>query len=219
MLNEIMLILSLLSPIILLFGIIGAIYRWNKLDSLHKFIFIFFLISLAIDLLSRIMIRWLNLNSNLSLFSFYILIEYIFLAILYNYYLLTRKYKLLIYLTLIGGVIIILLSLSKLAPIIPTQYQLYEGLVANFFTILFGLFLIYHILVDDLQTSSQLRTLNNIIILYAGIQFFMSLTVNFMVNMEVELVTTFWLIRLFAIIIFYSKLAHILWQPGRTVIQ
>jgi hypothetical protein len=219
MYNDVMMSLSWLSPIALLLGILGAIVHRQKLKRIHWFIFTFLFISLLFDISSRIIMSWFKLDSNLSVFSLYVFVEYLFLGILYNQFFPTKSSKLLLYSTFIGGGIILLIMLSNLTPIIPTHYQLYEGLVANFFCLFFGLFFIYKLLVEDLKTSSQLKTLNNIVIMYAGIQFFMALTINFMVNMAVELVTTFWIIRLFATILFYTKLSHILWQPGKMVTQ
>lgn len=219
MYNEIMIALSLLSPIALVIGILGAILHRQKLKRVHWFIFTFLVTSLLFDIASRTLMSWFELESNLSVFSLYVFVEYLFLGILYNRFFPTKNSKFLFYSTCVGGGFIVLIILSNLTPIIPTHYQLYEGLIANLFSLFFGLFFIYKLLVEDLKTSSQLKTLNNIVIMYAGIQFFMALTINFMVNMEVELVTTFWLIRLFAIILFYSKLSHILWQPGKMVTQ
>jgi hypothetical protein len=219
MYNEIMMALSFLSPIALLMGILGAILQRKKLKRVHWFIFTFLFVSLLFDIASRFIMSWFELESNLSVFSLYVFVEYLFLGILYNRFFPTKNSKLLLYSTFVGGGFIVLIILSNLAPIIPTHYQLYEGLVANLFSLFFGLFFIYKLLVNDLQISYQIKTLNNIVIMYSGIQFFMALTINFMVNMEVELVTTFWLIRLSVIILFYTKLSHILWQPGKTVTQ
>lgn len=219
MLNDFMYSITLLSPITIIIGIVGAIIRRQKLNRIHWFIFTFLIISLLFDISTRIAIKWLHLESNLSIFSLYVFVEFLFLGILYNHFFPTKKSKLLRYATFVGGGIIFLLMLSNLAPIVPSQYQLYEGLVANFFCLFFGLFFIYKLLVDDLQSSSQIKGLNSIVIMYAGIQFFMALTINFMVNMEVELVTAFWGIRLLAILLFYSKLSSILWQPGKTATQ
>lgn len=214
-----MMLFSWISPIALTAGVIGAVLHWSKLSTIHKFIFIFICTSLVIDIISRYAMKWFNLDSNLSIFSIYVFVEYFFLGVLYNHFFPTKKSKLLLYTTLFGGGIIVLLLFSKLAPVVLSKFQFYEGLVANFFGLFFGLFFIYKLLVDDLNATSQIKSLNSMIIMYAGIQFFMALTINFMVNMKVELVTTFWLIRLLAITIFYSKLSYTLWKPGKMVIQ
>jgi hypothetical protein len=96
---------------------------------------------------------------------------------------------------------------------------MYEGIIANVFCLFFGLFFIYQMLKGEIETTKQQRALNSIIIMYAGIQFFMALTINFMVNMEFEMVFFFWLIRLIALSIFYLKLSQIIWQTGKRAIQ
>jgi len=212
-------LLSWVSPLTLLAGILGIFIYSRKFSLVEWTIALFLIISLGIDLFSRYAIDLFGFESNLFLISIYVLTEYIFLAILYNRFLPTKKSKPLLVATIFGGAVISFFLVSKLAPIIPVKFQMYEGLFANLFSLLFGLFFIYKILVDDLQASSQHRTLNSIVIMYAGIQFFMALTINFMVNMQVELVFAFWLIRLIALTIFYSKLSHILWLPGKRVIQ
>lgn len=219
MLRELMVLISWVSPLVLLFGIIGALKEKQSLTAIKLVVTIFLGLFLLVDLSSRLLVEWFGFESNLFLISIYVLIEYVFLSILYNRFLPTKKSKPLLYATILGGAVISMFLISKLAPIIPLQFQMYEGLFANLFSLLFGLFFIYKILVDDLQASSQHKTLNSIVIMYAGIQFFMALTINFMVNMQVELVFAFWLIRLIALTIFYSKLSHILWLPGKRVIQ
>jgi hypothetical protein len=219
MLRELMVVLSWVSPLTLLAGVLGIFIYSRKFSIVEWTIALFLIISFGIDLFSRYAIDLFGFESNLFLISIYVLIEYIFLSIMYNRFLPTKKSKPLLYITLFGGTIISMFLISKLAPIIPKEFQMYEGLFANLFSLLFGLFFIYKILVDDLQASSQQKMLNNIVIMYAGIQFFMALTINFMVNVQVELVFAFWLIRLIALTIFYSKLSHILWLPGKRAIQ
>ena len=172
-----------------------------------------------IDFCSRYIVEWFNLESNLLLLSIYTVIEYLFLSILYTQYMPTKGEKPLQLIAISGGGLILITLFSKLAPINVLMFQMYDGLIANFFSLLFGLFFIYKVLSDGMESTKQQRSLNSIIIMYSGIQLFMALTINFMVNMEVELVFFFWLIRLIALSIFYLKLAHILWQTGKKVVQ
>jgi len=210
-------LLAWISPLSLSIGLLGAVKNRQFLTSLEKTIAFFLLIFVLIDFCSRYIVEWFGLTSNLTILSIYVLIEYLFISILYTRFFPTRKSKFLLYSAILGGLVILIFSLSKVAPIITLQFQMYEGLFANLFSLLFGLFFIYKIMIDEVESTKQQRSLNNIIIMYAGIQFFMALTINFMVNMEVELVFFFWLIRLIALTIFYLKLSQIIWQTGKKV--
>lgn len=219
MLRELMIKLSWISPIILFIGILGIFFRWKTFGLFEWTISFFLLIFCIIDFCSRYILEWFNLESNLLLLSIYTVIEYLFLSILYTQFFPTKGERKLQLIAISGGILILITFFSKLAPLNVLMFQLYDGLIANLFSLLFGLFFIYKILAEGMKSTKQQRLLNSIIIMYSGIQLFMALTINFMVNMDVELVFFFWLIRLIALSIFYLKLAQIIWQTGKKVVQ
>jgi hypothetical protein len=219
MYSDLMNVLSWISPLILVSGIVGAIVHWSNLSPIKSIITIFLVIFLGFDICSRYAQELFGLGNNLPFLSVYALVEFIFLSILYTRHLPTKKSKVLPFIAILGLVSILILSISILSPIIPLRFQMYEGIIANVFSLFFGLFFIYQMLNGGIETTKQQRALNNIIIMYSGIQFFMALTINFMVNIEFELVFFFWLVRLIALTIFYLILSQIIWQTGKMVTQ
>lgn len=219
MLDELMFILSWISPLALLSGIVGGLVYWRKLIRLEWMIVIFFSIFLVIDLYSRWIIRWLDEGSNLWVLSFYVFFEYVFISLTYVLFLPTSQSKQLKVFSTIGVLLIIIVSLASQYSISPALFQMYEGLLGHFFILLMGLFFMYQMLTDKIEPSQQQRNLNAVIVMFSSIHFFMALTINFMVNMDVEVVFFFWLVRLIVLTVFYLKFSQIIWKAGKRVIR
>lgn len=217
MLSHIMLALSWLSPLSLLFGIVGAVKNRSSLKVLEQVITLFLLLFLAIDLYSRPIFDRFAGISNLSILAFYSLIEYVFLAMLYTRFFPTRTTRILKFISIVIFIIMLGPIIFKLLEVDFLEFQMYESVWAYFSILCFGLFFIYKVLTEQVQTSAQYRSLNGVIILYTSVQIFMTLTINFMVNTSVETAFFFWLIRLVVLVVFYLKLSQIIWQAGKKI--
>ena len=136
---EIMEHLTLLSPLLQIFGLAIAIYYFQKLSSPYKLLSYYLLMALLFDVMGR----YLDVvyHKNLILIPIFAFCELIILSVLYLKFLLKGQNRILIPIVL--AEIYIGYEINYLWSVAPEQFQSYAKVPANFIIILMSILLFF----------------------------------------------------------------------------
>jgi hypothetical protein len=72
------------------------------------------------------------------------------------------------------------------------------------------------ILKEEVSVNKELLVLNSVFIGYFSINSILFLSINFLVNESLDLVTPFWVLNALSALFLYLFLTYMIWQHGRT---
>lgn len=202
--------LSWLIPLELSIGLILGTFLLLCLNSQHKSLFLYLVVCLFTDILSRILGE-IN-GSNLILFIVFSLIELLF----FMYYIQRFHYKKINYIWIMAtgiAAIFIIYEMITLSNVNDHDLQIYSKTVYYFVAL--------GITMDYLFTSlkSQLlpfKTIQNILffLMYLSINIILFLPFNFLINVPSPIKFYFWLFYLVLTFAFYGYLILEIWKNG-----
>ena len=214
MLNDFIINYSWLTPILALIGVLLGWILYARSGEKEKLITWFLTGALVLELLSRYNMYDPGAN-NLRYLSISALFEYAFFSVFYYRYLLFPKRKWLLWGLAIFAVYLTL-HLTLLPGVLETEkFQLYDRLLVDGVVLILSLIYFLDALKQEQATESGNTATNSFILVYVLLDLFMSLTVNFMVNVYTDLVLLLWLVRLLAIQGLYLNLSYKIWQSGK----
>lgn len=201
--------LNLLSPGILILGIILGILTYRNLDIIHRGITIYLIIMLTVDMTGRIF-EYLYGN-NLFILLIYSLIEVIVFTYFYFKFIFKRKHYLALIFSIIG-IVYICSEIVKFENNI-IDFQPYSKVVDNAVIIYLSLTFLYEKVIEFKQFKFQELYLQLAILIFFTINSIIFLPLNFILNQTVG--KYFWQIILFITVIFYSYLTYSISQNAR----
>ncbi len=207
-------LLSWLSPILLAIGIVFGCIFYNKLDNVHKLLFIYFIGCIAFDIAGRMMGHLFKQN-NLILIPLFTLFELPVFALIYAR-VLSPAFKWLIYSCAITGVLYTVYECFKLDVYDLMMFQTYARTLGAFFIVAFSItFFFGNFFELDADTRNKMRV-NTIILGFFSLNLIFLLPVNFLINAESPL--RFYLLfgNMVLTIVFYSILTVSIWKNGKT---
>ena len=213
--KEFIITLSWLSPILLVLGLTLGLAKLTKLKRENRFILLFFLAELVIDLLSRYYRELSVAGNNLMFLQMNSLLELVFFSLFLHQFLNLKK-KIL---TRILFVIIALIQIYQILFVDTSTFYSFE-LYGKFLT---GLYIIvlcimYFINLIKKDEISEINPKLNLIIvisIWALIDLFISLIVNYLINGQLKYIMYFWVLRMFAYLMLYSHFILKIWKTGR----
>lgn len=209
---EIVKISTLLSPSILLLGVVIGAYFYKSLDVVHKNITLFLFIMLCIDFTGRIIEGYGN---NLIVLLIYSLIEMSLFIYFYYKYLFKAKHRLIMGLCLVSFFYIIW-EITVLNKIEAKQFQSYAKVADNFVIITLALTYFHEKINIFKESKWDNFQLNAVVLIFFFINMIFFLPINFLINESSGLKFYFWLGNLIITVLFYSYLTHSIWKNGRT---
>lgn len=202
--------LTYISPIILCLGIIiGALY-FNRLDRIHRVLWVYLIGSLIIDISSRILSQ-LD-NNNLILFFVVGLLD--LLTFTYIYYKVTTR-KFVVLLIGIIGIIFIGAELIQTNVDDVQAFQEYSNVVVSFSIISMSLLFLTESLTLAKHTPQYFSFLNMACLVFFAFQLIFLLPLNFLINEDLNAVYFIWVLRIIFLFTFYSILTSLIWKNGR----
>lgn len=210
--NEIMELLTILSPLIAIVGFGIGLYYYNCIDNINKSIMFYLLLMLAVDLASRIIGIYGN---NLLILLVYSFLELILFTFFYYKFLFKLKHRIIITLSVIALLYIVweILILKQIAAM---KFQSYAKVVDDFMIIIMALAFFHEKINIFRETKWDYFPLNAVIIVFFSVNLIFFLPINFLINETSGLKHYFWLGNLIITLLFYSYLTHSIWKNGRT---
>jgi len=207
---EIYELLNLLSPLILIIGLICGFYFYKSLDIIHKSITIYFLVMLLVDITGRIFEY--RYGNNLIILLVYSLIELIMFIYFYYQFMFKAKHRLIIISSLlaIGYIVWEIFKFKSDAK----EFQTYSKIADNFIIVLLTLTFFFEKINIFKESKWSNFKLNAVILAFFSINMLFFLPYNFIINATIGF--WFWLGILVSTTLFYSYLTHCIWKNGRT---
>lgn len=212
--HELMNIASWCSPLILIIGVALGSYYYTSLDKKELLVFWFLISSLIIDLFSRFQ-GWFMSHNNLTFFSLSAIVELVFFSTFYLKHLLHKEIKYLNFILLGCGIIILLNFGVYYFDFKIKEFQSFDRFFVNLVILCFSILFLKQQLTSQRDVLTSNSVINTFVLLYITVDIFIALTMNFMVNADINIVTFFWLLRLTFLILLYANLSYTIWQNGK----
>jgi len=214
--NDFFNLIGLTSPIVLLIGIIIGIFYFRNLTKGFRMIFLYLVMALIIDLLSRYFGYYSHLKFNLFLLPIFGFLELVIFSTLYYKYILhSKSIPLLLFIIFMLLLIVVeFVFFNKLFD--RKSFQSFGRVIAD--SAIISLCMIYYwkLVQGKVVMRSDINILNATVIIYYSINLILFLFINFLVNASIHIVTVFWTVNLVALIAFYLILIYLIWQDGKT---
>lgn len=209
-------IIPLLSPFILLVGVIMGITLFKRLNRLHKFLFTYIILMLFVDVFSKIL--WVIQHNNQVILLIYSLIELCFFIYFYKKHLLKKKSLALTILGVFGiayiiGEIVYYFILNNVSA---TNFQPYSKVVDNTVIILLALTFLQEKMSDFTVSKWENFRLNLVILVFFTLNTLIFLPFNFLVNESSGVKFYFWTGNVIMLLAFYSFLISEIWRNAKT---
>ncbi|MDV6166878.1 hypothetical protein R1T16_00470 [Flavobacterium sp. DG1-102-2] len=204
-------ILSYLTPVLLLGGILIAFYFRKTLDSIHKSIAYYLLAMLFTEISGRIIGDYYH--NNLIVLLVYSILELVMLAYFYYKHLFKAKHKLILFIVFLA-VIYILWEIYVFEIRSIKEFQTYAKVVDNFTIILLSLTFFHEKINIFKESKWDNFRLNAVILAFFSINMLFFLPYNFIINETIGF--WFWLGILSSVTLFNSYLISQIWKNGRT---
>ncbi|MES2557877.1 MAG: hypothetical protein V4604_17110 [Bacteroidota bacterium] len=207
-------LLTLLSPIVLLTGvIIGAINIRNN-PKIGHLIFGYFIAGLAIEIASR---YWGQVNSaknNLIFLSISGIVDFLFFSLLYIRFFFSRQRAWLLFLSLPTLLLLFYMMYHKVA-LTPSGFDAYDKVICDGFIVFYALLSSYDLINGKEEIRKDIMRVNAAVLVFFSLDLLFSLTTNFLINAGTHFVIYFWLLRFVLLTTLYTTLAYTLWQIGK----
>ncbi|CDT34228.1 membrane hypothetical protein [Sphingobacterium sp. PM2-P1-29] len=184
---------------------------YKLLKPYQKVIYIFLLISLSVDLLSRF---WsFAFAQNLEFISIFAIIEVIIFYIFY-YKILSSTNHLLGNILTIFALAYLCLDMLLFQTNRLTDYQTYTRSVSSLYIVVSSL-LYYKKIYSEYTRDKELLQLNGILLLYYSLNFILYLPINYIINVSVAINISLWIFKIILLLIFYLYLWKHLMNYGK----
>jgi|GEM_PF-2107392 len=213
--KEFIVTFSWLSPILLVLGLTLGLTKLNKLKGENQLIIIFFLAELIIDLLSRYYRELSVAGNNLVFFQINSLFELVFFSLFLNQFLNLKR-------RLLTQVLFVIIALIQIYQILFVDtstfysFELYGKFLTGLYIIVLCIMHFINLIKKD--AISEVNSKLNLIIvisIWALIDLFISLIVNYLINGQLKYIMYFWVLRMFAYLMLYSHFIFKIWKTGR----
>lgn len=208
--------LSWFSPVLLSLGVILGLTKLSKLKNEDQLIVLFFLTALFVDLLSRYYGYISDNKNNLFFLQINSLFELSFFSVLLNKHLVKLNRQWIAYLLfgIIASVQIYQIAFTDTSTLY--SFELYGKFLTGLYIItLCFIYFINLIKKDEISEVNSNLNLIIVISIWALIDLFISLIVNYLINGQLNYIIYFWILRMFAYLMLYSHFILKIWKTGR----
>jgi hypothetical protein len=184
-------------------------YFYKQLASIYQYLSFYIWFTILTNYIG------LYFSSNLFWLPIYSFAELAIFSIIYLRFFLKGEKVVLQSLLLLAHVLILLdfLFLCDLFKV--ETFYAFSKVVADISIILLCLRYYWTILKEDSPINKELLLLNSVFIGYFSINSILFLSINFLVNESLDLVTPFWVLNALSALFLYSFLTYMIWQHGK----
>lgn len=212
--RELLYLLTWISPVVLIIGVIIGSYYYKQLDQVRKLIFVYLIGALLFDILSRV-IGLYFMKNNLILIPLFSLFELPMFTYIYARHL-TKQYAIAMYIISSLASLFIINECFTANSADLQNFQSYSRTLGAFLIVLYSLtYYIENFFQISEEVQSKMR-INTLILGFFSLNLIFLLPINFLINASSPL--RFYLLfgNLFLTIVFYLTLTISLWRNGKT---
>lgn len=204
--------LTLLSPVVLLLGLIIGSYYFTYLDKAFKVLTVYLLVAFLTDISSRI--YGSIVGNNLIFILLFGFFELLIFGLFYWFLLDRKKNPMLIagFVLCMGYIVWEIISLESVET---DQFQSYARVVDSFYVIFLAVFFFFEKLQKGPHIERDFLFLNSIVLIFFALNFVFLLPINFLVNQSNKVIFIFWTFNLFITITFYTVISLSIWKNGK----
>jgi hypothetical protein len=193
---------------------LSSCFFYKNLDSHYRFINIYIWLGVLIDLLTTYFMK--STGYNLFLLPIYSFAELAIFSSIYLRFFLKGENAVLKSLLLLAHGLILLDFLFLCDLFNAETFYAFSKVVADIAIVVLCLKYFSNILKEETPIKKELLLLNSVFIGYFSINSIIFLSINFLVNESLDLVTPFWVLNALSALFLYSFLTYMIWQHGRT---
>lgn len=209
-------IITLLSPLILLLGIIIGVYYRKHLNGCFRLLLAYLILGVLTELISKYFGYYSSTKYNLFLIPIYGLLELVLFSILYYRYIIRNRSKLYIYFILFL-ICLIIIDLSRIESMFKaSSFQSYGKVIADAGIVVFCLIYYLDVVKGKIKPTFELNLLNAASIIFFSLNLIIFLAINFLVNANYGIVMFFWFFNLTIVCLYYMIIIYLIWRNGKT---
>lgn len=193
---------------------VSICYLIKQLPQLYKLIGIYIGLSILVELLTTYLMK--STGYNLFLLPIYSFAELVIFSSIYLRFFLKGENAVLKGLLLLAHGLILLDFLFLCDLFNAETFYAFSKVVADIAIVVLCLKYFSNILKEETPIKKELLLLNSVFIGYFSINSIIFLSINFLVNESLDLVTPFWVLNALSALFLYSFLTYMIWQHGRT---
>lgn len=184
---------------------------YKKLTPIYQYLSFYIWFTILVNFMGD------YLSYNLFLLPIYSFVELaIFSAIYLRFFLKKGENTVLQGLLLLAHGLIVLDFLFLCDLFNAKTFYAFSKVVADLAIVLLCLRYYWTILKEETPIDKELLLLNSVFIGYFSINSIIFLSINFLVNESIDLVTPFWILNALSALFLYSFLTYMIWQHGKT---
>lgn len=210
--NKFVSIATILVPILLFLGIVAGTYYYSYLDKKYRFLLLYFIICLCIDILSRIAGE--IYDNNLIFIIIFSLLELLFFYFYYQTCFFKRRITTYAAITFIACGYM-LYEMYALKDVSPLEFQPYSKVICSFIIIIMAIKYFFEKIAHEQQDNTTIK-LNSVFVIYFSLNLIFFLPVNFLINVASSVKFYFWCANLLLTFAFYTFLSREIWKNGST---
>lgn len=208
--SQLLSLFTMIIPLVLVIGIVAGVYYYRFLLLKYRYLLAYLGICLLIDILSRLVGKWLE--NNLVLLIVFSLLELLFFYLFFRVCYFRRKVLKHTVLVVAAGLYMIteIFLLNKIAV---TAFQSYAKTLSSFLILV----MVIDYLFDALRRRGNVAesvSEQAAFIIYFSINLIFFLPINFLINVSSEMKFYFWCVNLVVTILFYLFLVREIWKNG-----
>jgi len=192
---------------------VSACYLIKQLPQLYKLIGIYIGLSILVELLTTYFMR--STGYNLFLLPIYSFAELAIFSTIYLRFFLKGE-KIIQGLLVLAHALILLDFLFLCDLFNAKTFYAFSKVIADIAIVLLCLRYYWAILKEEMPIDKELLLLNSVFIGYFSINSIIFLSINFLVNESLNLVTPFWILNALSALFLYLFLTYMIWQHGKT---
>ncbi len=206
--------LTLVSPIVLLTGVIIGTINIKKNPEIGQLIFGYFIAGLLLEITSRYWGQVNEAKNNLIFLSISGTVDFLFFTVLYIRFFFGRKRTWLLFLSFPTLILLFYMMYHK-AALIPSAFDAYDKVICDGIIVFYALLSSYDLINGKEEVRTDVMRVNAVVLLFFSLDLLFSLTTNFLINAGTHFVIYFWILRFVLLTTLYTTLAYTLWQIGK----
>ncbi len=204
--------LTYCSPIILLLGVILGLVYFSRLERVYRLLLLFLVMSLVIDITSRLVGRFYQ--NNLILIPIYGLFELLILSRVYIKYLKIVKNS--AWYFVIGALVVYnIYEIINLFNVEPKDFNSHSRVFDSLALVVMSIVFYIKQIVDDIPARPGFLFLNTVIFAFHSLNLILYLPINFLINENSDVKFHFWYASLVITLVFYSSIIRMIWKHGK----
>jgi hypothetical protein len=207
-------LLTLLSPIVLLTGVVIGSINIMKNPKIGHLIFGYFIAGLLLEIASRYWGQVSEAKNNLIFLSISGVVDFLFFTVLYIRFFFGRKRMWLLFLSFPTLIMLFYMMYHK-AALIPSAFDAYDKVICDGIIVFYALLSSYDLINGKEEVRTDVMRVNAVVLLFFSLDLLFSLTTNFLINAGTHFVIYFWILRFVLLTTLYTTLAYTLWQIGK----